>query len=247
MSTQVIVIGATSAVAQAAVRLWAARQATITLVGRNAEELARIAADAVVRGAENVVTVVGDLMSSAFIATTVAAFTPNGNAQALIAHGSLTDSVRADTDLDYLAGELQTNFVSAALWAQALAERFARAGRGSGVIAVISSVAGDRGRGSNHAYGAAKAGLTAYCSGLRARMHAYGVHVVTVKPGFIDSPMTAHIARKGALWASPDAIATGIIKAIDNKRDVVYLPSFWRAIMLIIEHVPEGIFKRLKF
>ncbi|HNY48611.1 MAG TPA: SDR family NAD(P)-dependent oxidoreductase, partial [Casimicrobium sp.] len=116
-----------------------------------------------------------------------------------------------------------------------------------GTVAVISSVAGDRGRGSNHAYGAAKAGLTAFCSGLRARMHARGVHIVTIKPGFIDSPMTAHIAKKGALWASPEAVAKGIVNAIDKKRDVVYLPSFWRVIMLIIAHVPEAIFKRLKF
>ena len=116
-----------------------------------------------------------------------------------------------------------------------------------GTIAVISSVAGDRGRGSNHAYGAAKAGLTAFCSGLRARMAARRVHVVTIKPGFIDSPMTAHIARKGALWATPETIAKGIVNGIDKKRDVVYLPGFWRLLMLIIAHVPEGIFKRLKF
>ena len=249
MKSHVIVVGATSAVAQAAIRIWAARSASLTLVGRNSDEIARIAADARVRGASEVVTAVGDLTSTAFIMATVAAFDASGDAStgALIAYGSLTDSARADTDVNYLATELDTNFVSAALWAQVLAERFARGDCGGGTIAVISSVAGDRGRGSNHAYGAAKAGLTAFCSGLRARMHARGVHVVTIKPGFIDSPMTAHIAKKGALWASPVAVAAGIVKAIDKKRDVVYLPSFWRFIMLVIGHVPEGIFKRLKF
>lgn len=249
MKTHIIVIGATSSVAQAAIRLWAARNASLTLVARNADELARVAADARIRGASEVATVVGDLTNREFIAKTVDAFAGAGsdNAQALIAYGSLTDSTRSDTDLVYLESELNANFLSAALWAQALAERFAQADCGGGALAVISSVAGDRGRGSNHAYGAAKAGLTAFCSGLRARMNARGVHVVTIKPGFIDTPMTAHITKKGALWATPESVAAGIVSALDKRRDVVYLPGFWRFIMLIIKHVPEGIFKRLKF
>ena len=247
--TNIVVVGASSAVAQAAIRIWARRGDALTLIARNASELERIAADARVRGSPEVTIVVGDLTSAAFIAQTVRSM--NVPRVALIAYGSLTESARADRDTAYLANELQANFVSAALWAQSLAERMATDSalheNEGGSIAVISSVAGDRGRGSNHAYGAAKAGLTAFCSGLRARMAARRVHVVTVKPGFIDSPMTAHIAKKGALWATPEAIAQGIINAIDNKRDVVYLPRFWRLIMLIITHVPEGIFKRLKF
>lgn len=240
----VVVVGATSAVAQAAIRLWAQRRHALTLIARNAPELERVASDARVRGAPAVATVIGDMTDAAFIAATVRAMgVPR---IALIAYGSLTDSARADTDAVYLGDELNANFVSAALWAQALAERMATDSAAGGSIAVISSVAGDRGRGSNHAYGAAKAGLTAFCSGLRARMAARRVHVVTVKPGFIDSPMTAHIAKKGALWATPDAVAAGIVRAIDKKRDVVYLPGFWRFIMLIIQHVPETIFKRLK-
>ena len=247
--TNVVVVGATSAVAQAAIRIWAQRGMELTLIARNSSELERIAADARVRGAPAVATVVGDLTHTRFITETVSAM--NVPRVALVAYGSLTDSARADGDATYLVSELNANFTSAALWAQTLAGRMAadsalHANEG-GTIAVISSVAGDRGRGSNHAYGAAKAGLTAFCSGLRARMAARRVHVVTVKPGFIDSPMTAHIAKKGALWATPETIAKGIISGIDNKRDVVYLPGFWRLIMLIITHVPEGIFKRLKF
>lgn len=240
----VVVVGATSAVAQAAIRVWAQRGHALTLVARNADELERVAADTRVRGAADVTAVVGDLTDTAFITQTVRSMkVPR---IALVAHGSLTDSARADTDADYLAAELQTNFMSTVLWAQALAERMAADSATGGTVAVISSVAGDRGRGSNHAYGAAKAGVTAFCSGLRARMAARRVHVVTVKPGFIDSPMTAHIAKKGALWATPEAVATGIVRAIDKKRDVVYLPGFWRLIMLIIRHIPERIFKRLK-
>ena len=241
----VAVIGATSAVAQAAVRVWAQRGCALTLVARNASELERIAADARVRGAPSVTTLLGDATDAAFISESVRSMpVPR---VALVAYGSLSDSARADNDTAYLAQELHANFVSAALWAQDLAQRMASENAVGGTIAVISSVAGDRGRGSNHVYGAAKAGLTAFCSGLRARMAARRVHVVTVKPGFIDSPMTAHITKKGTLWATPEAVAAGIVNAIDKQRDVVYLPGFWRLIMLIIAHVPEGIFKRLKF
>ena len=243
--SNVVVVGATSAVAQAAIRIWAKRGMALTLIARNKNELERIAADARVRGAPTVAAVFGDLTNATFITETVSAM--NVPRVALIAYGSLIDSARADSDATYLVNELNANFTSAALWAQSLAERMAADSANGGTLAVISSVAGDRGRGSNHAYGAAKAGLTAFCSGLRARMAARRVHVVTVKPGFIDSPMTAHIAKKGALWATPETIAKGIVNAIDKKRDVVYLPGFWRLIMLIITHVPEGIFKRLKF
>lgn len=244
-AVNVAVIGATSAVAQAAIRLWAQRGCALTLVARNANELRRIAADARVRGSPSVTTILGDATDAAFIDGSVRSMT--APRVALVAYGSLSDSARAERDAAYLAQELHANFVSAALWAQALAERMASENAAGGTIAVISSVAGDRGRGSNHVYGAAKAGLTAFCSGLRARMAARRVHVVTVKPGFIDSPMTAHITKKGALWATPEAVAAGILSAIDHKRDVVYLPGFWRFIMLIVKHVPEGIFKRLKF
>jgi decaprenylphospho-beta-D-erythro-pentofuranosid-2-ulose 2-reductase len=243
-TVSVAVVGATSAVAQAAIRLWAARGYSLTLIARNGDELARIAADAQLRGAASVSPISGDLTNAQFIAATVAAL--HAPQVALLAYGSLTDSARADADSAYLERELHTNFVSAALWAQAFAETMAANNATGGSIAIISSVAGDRGRGSNHAYGAAKAGLSAFCSGLRARMAARRVHVVTVKPGFIDSPMTAHITKKGALWATPETIANGIVNAIDKRRDVVYLPGFWRLIMLIIQHIPEGIFKRLK-
>lgn len=244
-AVNVAVIGATSAVAQAAIRLWAQRGCALTLVARNANELERIAADARLRGAPVVTTLLGDATQAAFINQSVRSMpVPR---VVLVAYGSLSDSARADGDADYLAEELHANFVSAALWAQGLAERMAAENATGGTIAVISSVAGDRGRGSNHVYGAAKAGLTAFCSGLRARMAARRVHIVTVKPGFIDSPMTAHLTKKGALWTTPEAVAAGILSAIDHKRDVVYLPGFWRLIMLIVMHVPEGIFKRLKF
>jgi decaprenylphospho-beta-D-erythro-pentofuranosid-2-ulose 2-reductase len=239
----IVVVGATSAVAQAAIRIWAAAQHSFVLYGRNASELEKIAADARVRGAVEVVVHAGDIASVSYVQAAVATLAPASIA--LIAHGSLTVSDRADTDAHYLAEEINVNFTSAAAWAQLLANHMATHSGGS--VAVISSVAGDRGRYSNHAYGAAKAGLSAYCSGLRARMWRRGVHVLTVKPGFIDTPMMAHITKKGALWATPEAIAQGIVRGVERKRNVVYLPKFWALILLAVKHVPESIFKRLKF
>jgi short-subunit dehydrogenase len=114
-----------------------------------------------------------------------------------------------------------------------------------GTLAVISSVAGDRGRQSNYLYGSAKAAVTAFASGLRQRLTKVGVNVLTIKPGFVDTPMTRDF-KKGALWATPEGIARGIVRATDRGRSVVYLPWFWLPIMLIIRHVPEFVFKRAK-
>jgi decaprenylphospho-beta-D-erythro-pentofuranosid-2-ulose 2-reductase len=124
-----------------------------------------------------------------------------------------------------------------------VAARFAP--RRAGSIVVISSVAGDRGRQSNYVYGAAKALVTAFTSGLRQRLHKSGVAVITVKPGFVDTPMTATF-RKGLLWAKPEQIAAGIVRALDRSAGVVYLPAFWRPVMLIIRSIPERVFQRLQ-
>jgi short-subunit dehydrogenase len=114
-----------------------------------------------------------------------------------------------------------------------------------GSIAVISSVAGDRGRASNYLYGAAKAAVSAFLSGLRQRLHGDGVNVLTIKPGFVDTPMTRDF-KKGPLWAKPGAVARGIVQAIDKRKAIAYLPWFWWGIMLIIKHVPEFVFRRVK-
>lgn len=111
---------------------------------------------------------------------------------------------------------------------------------------VISSVAGDRGRQSNYVYGSAKAAVTAFMSGLRQRLTKSNINVLTIKPGFVDTPMTASITNKSPLWAKPDQIAVGIVHAIDKRRSVVYLPWIWSLIMLVIKHLPEPIFRKLK-
>jgi decaprenylphospho-beta-D-erythro-pentofuranosid-2-ulose 2-reductase len=239
----IVVVGATSAIAQAAIRLWASDGNSLTLFARNASELERIAADARVRGASGVYVHVGDITSLSYIESAVAQLEKTD--QALIAHGSLTKSQRASTDPRYLADELNINLTSAALWSQLIANKMADAGEGA--LAVISSVAGDRGRYANHAYGAAKAGLTAFCDGLRAQMLERKVHVVTVKPGPIDTPMTAHVEKKGLLWGTSEQVAKDIINALDKRRDVVYSPWFWWIIMRIVRTIPERVAKQLKW
>ncbi|TAG81586.1 MAG: SDR family NAD(P)-dependent oxidoreductase [Betaproteobacteria bacterium] len=253
---KIVVVGATSAIAQAAIRIWAGEGHTLVLFGRNNSELERIAADARVRGAVAVAVHAGEITSNAYIASAVDALAVNGGVdQALIAHGSLTDAERAAVEPDYLAREFTVNFTSACVWAQLLASTMAaneqpvtKTNRGdhSRTIAVISSVAGERGRYSNFAYGAAKAGLTAFCDGLRAKMLPRGVHIVTVKPGTVDTPMTAHMKR-GALTASAESVARGIVVAMNRKTDIAYLPLIWWPIMTIVRAIPERIAKKLKW
>ena len=137
---------------------------------------------------------------------------------------------------------MQTNALSVISLLTLLANHFEQ--QRHGCIAVISSVAGDRGRQSNYVYGTAKGALSIFLQGLRNRLHKSGVQVLTVKPGFVDTPMTASLP-KGPLWATPEKVAEDIDKAIENKRNVLYTPSFWFLIMAIIKSVPESIFKRL--
>jgi short-subunit dehydrogenase len=242
---RIVIVGATSAIAHAAARLWAERGAGLFLVGRDAARLEANAADLRVRGAASVATHAMDATDDAghapMLATAVAAL--GGVDVALIAHGTLPDQRECEADLARLRAEIETNGVSVCLLSQLFANHFVA--QGAGVLAAIGSVAGDRGRQSNYAYGAAKGLVARFTEGLRNRVAKAGVQVLLVKPGFVDTPMTAEFEKKGLLWAQPDAIATGILRAIEAKRDVVYLPWFWRWIMLIIRHIPERVFKRM--
>lgn len=240
----VLVIGASSGIAEAAARQWAGRGDRLFLVARNAAKLEAIAADLRVRGAKQVDTAVLDLCEArhheALVGQVMDAF---GRLDVvLIAHGTLGDQQASQASYDVTLQEINANGLSVISLLTILANRLEA--QGSGTIAVISSVAGDRGRQSNYVYGSAKALVTTFLQGLRNRLYRKGVHVVTIKPGFVDTPMTAHLP-KGPLWAQPDAVARGILKAIDRKKDVVYLPGFWRFIMLIIGHIPESVFKKL--
>ncbi|HEX5356126.1 MAG TPA: SDR family oxidoreductase [Aquabacterium sp.] len=241
---KILIVGATSAMAEACARLWAQRGDQIFLAARNSQQLQSIADDLKTRGAQRVGTKVFDATDFAQHAALLADATRfmEGLDTVLIAHGTLSDQERAQTDVNYALGEIRTNGTSVVALMSIAGEQLAAQGRGA--IAVISSVAGDRGRQSNYVYGSAKALVSAFASGLRQRLSKKGVHVITIKPGFVDTPMTAHL-KKGALWAKPDQVARDISQAIDKGRAVVYTPGFWRFIMLIIKHIPEFVFVKI--
>lgn len=243
---KILIIGATSAIAEATARIFAARGDALFLVARNADRLQAIATDLNVRGAVRTATATLDVADfSAHQAVIDRAEQGLGGLDTvLIAHGTLSDQSECEKSVDALRREFDINALSTMALLTTLANTFEA--RKSGTLAVISSVAGDRGRQSNYVYGSAKAAVSAFLSGLRQRLAKSNVDVLTIKPGFVDTPMTANIANKGALWAKPDQVAAGIVRAIDKRRSVVYLPWFWRGIMLIIRHIPESVFKKLK-
>jgi hypothetical protein len=246
MTTSVLVVGATSGIAQAVARRYAERGARLFLAARSAGKLETVAADLRARGAAAVDTFVMDAADPAQLALMQqAAWSALGAVQvALIAYGTLPDRERAAENTDYLIREFRLNAESVLVCLAGLAQRFQA--QGAGVIAVIGSVAGDRGRASNYLYGAAKAAIHAFASGLRAQLYRQGVHVVTIKPGFVATQMTAHLHLPERLTAHPDAVAARIVAAVDRRRAVVYVPGFWRLIMLVVRMLPETIFMRLK-
>jgi decaprenylphospho-beta-D-erythro-pentofuranosid-2-ulose 2-reductase len=240
----VLVLGATSAIAMATIRIYAARGAVLYLVARNPEKLSVVAADARVRGASKVHVQALDLDDTgAHHALFADAIKEMSHLDiALIAHGVLGDQVQGERDFAAAKAVLCTNFLSVVSLATYLANEFQQSK--SGTIAVISSVAGDRGRKSNYIYGTSKAAVSVFLAGLRNRLDRHGVHVLTIKPGFVATPMTAHL-KQGLLFAAPEEIARGIVSAIDRRKDVVYLPWFWRPLLWAIGAVPERIFKHL--
>ena len=243
---KVLIVGATSAIAEAVARLLAAQGDLLYLVGRRAEALEAIAADLRVRGAARVQTEVIDANAIERHASLLdhADVALGGLDTVLIAHGTLSDQAACQQSVALTFQELHTNALSVIALLTLIANHFEA--QRVGTIAVISSVAGDRGRQSNYVYGTAKAAVSTFLSGLRQRLYKSGVQVVTIKPGFVDTPMTATFEKKGLLWAQPDQIAKGIVAAVERGRDEVYLPGFWRWIMLVIRHIPESLFKRLK-
>jgi short-subunit dehydrogenase len=242
---KVLVIGATSAIAEHCARLWAARGDAVFLVGRNEERLQTIASDMKVRGALQAHSYCIDLNSmdghAALLDAAEAAM--GGIDTVLISHGTLSNQKACEQSVEETLEEINTNALSTLSLLTYIANRFEA--KQAGTIAVISSVAGDRGRGSNYVYGSAKAMVTTFTSGLRQRMHKFNVAVVTIKPGFVDTPMTASF-KKGPLWAKPAAVAVVIIKAIDKRKDEIYVPAFWWAVMAVIKALPNKLFKKMR-
>lgn len=243
---RVLVVGGTSSIAQHVSRLVAGPRAEFVLLGRDEARLAAVADDLQARGATVHTTVAEDLTTADAVDSIIdrAVKQLGGVDLAIVAHGALPEQSELDADGAALAASLEVNALSPILCMRALGE--AMATQGSGVLVAISSVAGDRGRFSNFGYGASKAAVTAYASGLRARLAPAGVHVLTVKPGMVDTPMTAHL-EKGPLFASPQKVAADIVRAAEKRRSVLYTPWFWLPILLVIRALPEFVFRRLKF
>jgi len=238
-------LGAASAIAQETARLLAADGDRLFLVDRNEAGLDVVARDLKLRGAERVDSLVADLndFDSHDAVLERAAASLSGLDVVIVAYGLLGDQTEAEADYAHADLIIRTNFLSAASLLTRVANLFQAAG--SGTIVAISSVAGDRGRQSNYVYGAAKGALSLFLQGMRNRLHEHGVRVVTVKPGFVDTPMTAHL-ELGLLCAKPETVARGIHRALDRGADVAYLPWFWWPIITVIRLIPEAIFKRLK-
>lgn len=243
---RVAIFGATSEIAVAFGRKCAEAHDRLVLLGRDSEALERLAADLKVRGAQAVAILPGDFnhINGLKDMADEAWALFDGLDLAFIAYGTLPDQADAIADPAVAAAALHINFVSPALLCDLLATRFEAAG--AGTLAVITSVAGDRGRQSNYVYGAAKGGLQLYLEGLRHRLAKSAVAVVDIRPGFVATRMTAHLPQGGPLWATPERVAEDMDKAIRRGRAVLYTPWFWRVIMMIVRLVPRPIFHRTK-
>lgn len=243
-NTRIVIIGATSAIAEHCARLWVQDRAVdLVLVARDQPRAERIAADLRVRSPRSAVQVLAsNFLDAAAIEGTAGAAWGGGADLVLIAHGVLPDQPACEQDLAACRAALDVNALSPVLFAEAFARRMAVRGRGT--LAVIGSVAGDRGRKSNYVYGAAKGMVDRYLQGLRHRFAGSGVKVAIIKPGPTDTPMTAHL--KGSTSLAPvDAVARLIVDGLERGQEVIYAPGKWRLIMLVIRHLPGFVFNKM--
>lgn len=244
LTRHVVVVGATSTIAQHCLRLWLQQgPATVTLIGRDGEGLQSVADDLAVRcPSARIATIATSLTDPISIAACLDRIAPP--TLALVAHGWLTEQARCEADLAYLSEGLLVNGVSPAIWAEGLAQRMASLAAAQ--LVVMGSVAGDRGRASNYAYGAAKGLLERYCQGLQHRFAHTGLAVTLVKPCPTATPMTASLAAQGRALAPVENVAARIVRGVARAQRVVYAPAKWWLIMQIIRHLPFVIFKRLQ-
>jgi short-subunit dehydrogenase len=242
--TTIAIYGAYSAIAEATARRLATPDATFFLVGRDQARLTAMADDLTVRGASAVHTATADLVDRDALPGLVdTMFETLGEVDTvLLAHGTLPDQERCAATPEDTYSAFEVNAVSHIGLLTLIANRLERQRKGT--IAAITSVAGDRGRRSNYVYGAAKRTVSTFLEGLRHRLAPSGVAVVDIRPGFVDTPMTRDVA-KGALWASPDTVALGIVKAMRKRKAVAYVPAFWQGIMAIIRALPNFVFNKI--
>jgi len=243
---RIVIIGATSAIAEHCARLWVkGKPVDLTLVGRDTDRTQRVADDLQVRSPQSLIRVMqAEFQDPEAIQATVDTIVTQGDVDiVLIAHGSLPEQRTCQDDLTACRDALDINGISPVLYAEAFAGHMARTGLGT--LALIGSVAGDRGRKSNYVYGAAKGLVTRYAQGLQHRFAGTGVRIVLIKPGPTDTPMTAHLKSQGTALASVEEVAEKIVESIERRRATAYVPGRWRIIMWIIRHLPASIFNKL--
>lgn len=238
-----LVLGGTSDIGRAIALSFAKRGWSVQLAGRSLPALEREAADIATRTGAQVSVHGFDVLDSAGFAGFADALPALPDMVACVV-GVLGTQERAQTDLAHATEIMRANYEGPALALGVFAERFLA--RGHGTLIGVSSVAGERGRGSNYVYGSAKAGFTAFLSGLRNRLAATGVHVLTVKPGFVRTKMVSGKPLPGPLTAEPEEVGEAVFRAAQRKADVIYTGRRWGAIMAVIRAIPEGLFKKLK-
>ena len=244
MSRQrIIIIGATSAIAEHCARLWAQQPGDFVLVGRDQDRLDSLAADLQVRSPQSSAqSVVLDFFDPAAIAALAKQTAAEGRVDiVLIAHGNLPVQFDCQQDLTLTRQALEINGLSPVLFAEAFAAQLEKAG--SGTLAIMGSVAGDRGRKTNYVYGAAKGLIDRYAQGLQHRFAGTQVKIVLIKPGPTATPMTAHLPPRGL--ARAEDVARRIVAAVAAGQPIVYAPARWWLIMMIIRHLPRIVFNRL--
>jgi short-subunit dehydrogenase len=246
VSGAVLILGGTSSIARAAAHQFARAGHPLLLAGRDTDDLARDAADVQLRHGVSARVLRFDAADFPSHAPFVASCIGDENAPldgVVLCHGYMAEQDDAARDFALARRMIDVNYTSAVSVLNPLADYFER--RKAGFVCAVSSVAGDRGRGSNYLYGSTKAALSTYLQGLRSRLSKSGVKVITVKPGFVDTALT--FGRPGMfLVATPQRVGADVFRAVRKGRSVVYTPWFWRGIMGIIKSIPEPVFKRMK-
>ena len=241
----ILIIGATSSIARATAHIYAKQGHHLYLIARDSKRLTILEKDLKVHGAKNIYTDTFDAIQyKNHLSLVQKAFKKLGTIDiVLLAHGTLSNQKKCEDSFETTYEELSINAIGTISILTHIANQMEKQKKGT--LAVITSVAGDRGRQSNYVYGSAKAMLSTFLEGLRNRLQKSNINVLDIRPGFVDTPMTATFS-KGFLWAKPESIAKGIYQAIQKKKHIVYLPSFWKYIMWLIRNIPENIFIRLK-
>jgi len=246
LKEKIVIIGATSSIAQHCARLWVASDPKeLILVGRDGAGLKRIAMDLSVRNPSvHIEFKATDLLDASMIKSTVDELCKQGTPDiVLIAHGSLPEQSECQHDASLVAHTLEVNGISPAIWAESFAEKFELVGQGT--LAVIGSVAGDRARKSNYIYGSAKAMVASYVEGLQHRFAGTNIHIVLIKPGPTDTPMTRNMKGGGLKLAPVSDVAKAIVQGIGRKKTTIYVPGKWRLIMGVIKCIPQFIFNKM--